>query len=132
MLFRVFKSSYFRRDAEHEPSIGLRSLNAIASNAMFNRNNFGGNADRAFTCRHILQDNRIRPYAGMIADSNGAQNFCACANIDMSTNYRWFMPCPVADCHLLKEQTIGSDYRVRMDYNPIGMRQQQTTAKSAI
>ncbi len=65
----------------------------------------------------------------MITDSNSSDDLCSGADIDMTTNPRepgW----RVTQRNLLEDETVRPDFNVRMDDDSVGMRDEQTSAKS--
>ena len=68
----------------------------------------------------------------MRADVHWPQDFRSGADIDMSGDIRdalVFIPGPNRD--LLKDQTIDADLCVRMNNDPVGMRDEQTSTNLA-
>lgn len=91
-------------------------------------------------CRHayggrslwnVVYHDGIRANLRMPPYRDRPQYFSSRTNVDMTSD---FGCAAVADsqCHLLKEQTIGPDFSVRMDDDAIRMRQQQTASQLAI
>jgi hypothetical protein len=81
---------------------------------------------------HISGHDRICPDLGVSADTNWSQDFCSGPNLHMARDYRDAMFATASNGHLLKDQAIHADFRIRMNDNPIRMREQQPSAEAAI
>lgn len=77
--------------------------------------------------RYISQHHGIGADHHMVADSYRPQDFCTRANIHMAAYLRGCARAARPDRYLLEDQTIGADFRIRVDNHTVGMGQQQAT-----
>jgi hypothetical protein len=64
----------------------------------------------------------------VITDFDGPDKLCAGPRVNVPSEPRHATMCS-ANCDLLEKQAIGSDLRVRMDDNPVWVRNQEASAQ---
>ena len=77
--------------------------------------------DSSRTRRNVVNDNSIGTNSRMVAHRYWPNDFCTRTDIDMAANRRTALPV-CTNCHLLKEQAIGTNPAVGMNDNAVGMR----------
>ena len=83
--------------------------------------------------RDVDEHDGVGSNAGPRADDDASQNLGAGADFDPGAEaWRRRVRDSVADGHLLEQQAVWPDFRIRMDDHPIGMRQHQSAAQPAI
>jgi len=98
------------------------NVNGLRTDAPLNLfiNDACGHTDCRRARRYISDDNGIRTNLGVVANSDGSQDTCACSHVDAATKFRIAVG-RCADRHLLKQQAIGPDDRIGRDYDPVRM-----------
>ena len=77
--------------------------------------------DSSRTRRNVVNDNSIGTDPRIVTHRYRPDDFCTRADIDMPANCRAALPV-CTNCHLLKEQAIGTNPAVGMNDNAVGMR----------
>ncbi len=72
------------------------------------RNN-GGHSHRDAIVRYVLDHHRIGSNQDVFTDSNTSENFCACTDVNMSTNSGQTITM-LSNGDLLKNKAVGSYY----------------------
>jgi hypothetical protein len=89
------------------------------------------NSKRNRTAFYIIGDNRVGTDPGTRPDFNWSQDLGAGANVDVVSDPGNTRSLSVSDRNLLKDQAIHADLSFRMNYDAIGMGNEETAANLA-
>lgn len=75
---------------------------------------------------------RVRSNFRMRWNLHAAEDLCAGANVDMAMQHRSAAATAGAKCHLLKYQTVRSDFGIGMNHDAIWVGHQQPSTNGAL
>lgn len=73
-------------------------------------------------CRHVRHNDGVGADASMVSNVDTPQQTRAGTDVHMSSDAGCASGFPCSDGHLLKNQAVWTDERVRVDDDPVGMR----------
>jgi hypothetical protein len=89
------------------------------------------NSERDRAAFHVICDNRVSTDPGARPDFNRSQDLRARANVDVVPDTGNARYTSSADRNLLKYQTINANFGLRMDHDPVGVRDEKASANLA-
>jgi len=92
----------------------------------------GRHPDRDMVIRHISQHHRIGTNHGMVAHPDRSEQLGARTDVHMTSNNGSASCGQGSQSHLLKDDAVGPDSRIRMDHHPGRMGQHQSATQLAI
>jgi len=92
-----------------------------------------GDPDGCCVFRDIAKHDGVGADLAVVSDSHATQNFCSCANVDVSLqDGNASTRAGSSDGDLLKNQTVWTNHGIRMDHDSVGVRDQQPSGNFAI
>jgi hypothetical protein len=85
------------------------------------RNAYGRSA-----LRHVSEHHCVRANDGVCADTQRAENFRPCSNIDVTAQHRRIALAACTDGDLLQDEAVRADDSAWVDHDAIGMRHQKS------
>ncbi len=78
-----------------------------------------------------MENNRVCTDLGVMSDVNAAKNLCSGADIDMAADPGDAISLR-SDCHLLKNEAVDTDFGIRVNNDPVRVRDAETATDITI